>query len=84
MLTRARALDSTTFVAACGQANPEAVGLTPRGNAPTGISGTVLVSPMGVVVDQLGDGPGMLVADIDPAEVDTARQAIPVLANRRF
>jgi len=35
-------------------------------------------------VEQLGDGPGMLVADIDPAEVDAARQAIPVLANRRF
>ena len=84
LLTRARALDSTTFIAACGQANPESVGLTPRGNAPTGLGGTVLVSPLGVVVDHLGADPGMLVADIDLAEVDAARQAIPVLANRRF
>ncbi len=84
LLTRARALDSTTFIAACGQADPVSVGLIPRGSAPTGIGGSVLVSPLGVVVDQLGDGPGMLIADIDPAEVEQARQEIPVLANRRF
>jgi len=84
LLTRARALDSTTFLAACGQADPLSVGLTPRGNAPTGIGGSVLVSPVGVVMDRLGREPGMLIADVDPAEVAAARQDIPVLANRRF
>ena len=45
---------------------------------------SAVVSPLGVVVDQLGPAPGMLVADIDPGEADDARVQIPVLANRRF
>jgi predicted amidohydrolase len=28
--------------------------------------------------------PGLLVVDLDPAEVDGVRRSIPVLANRRF
>lgn len=84
LLTRARALDSTAFVAACAQADPATAGITPRGNAPTGIGRTVLVSPTGEVIDQLGPSPGMLIADIDLEQVAAARREIPVLANRRY
>lgn len=83
LLVRARALDSTTFVAACDQADPRTVGRDP-GRAPTGIGASVVAGPLGTVVDQLGAEPGLLVVDVDPGEVDAARTVVPVLANRRF
>jgi len=83
LLVRARALDSTTFVAACGQADPTTVGRD-AGKAPTGIGASAIAGPLGVFVDQLGPDPGLLVADVDPGEVDAARKVVPVLANRRF
>jgi deaminated glutathione amidase len=83
LLVRARALDSTTFVAACGQADPSTVGRS-AGSAPTGIGASVVAGPLGGIVDQLGAEPGLLVLDIDLGEVDAARKAVPVLANRRF
>jgi predicted amidohydrolase len=84
LLTRARALDSTSFVFAAGQADPAAVGREPRGSAPTGIGGSVAVSPLGEVIGQLDDKPGLLVVDVDPQQAIQAREALPVLANRRF
>ena len=83
LLVRARALDSTAFVAACDQADPTTVG-RPAGKAPTGIGASAVVGPLGVVLDQLGAEPGLLVHDLDLDEVDRARAAVPVLANRRF
>jgi predicted amidohydrolase len=84
LLTRARALDSTSFLLAAGQADPATVGATPRGSAPTGVGGSVAVSPLGAVIDQLGAAPGLLVVDVDPQQAADARESIPVLANRRF
>jgi len=84
LLVRARALDSTTFVAAVGQADPVTLGIEPVGTAPTGIGHSALVSPSGEVRESLGAAPGLLVVDLDPAEVDGVRRSIPVLANRRF
>jgi deaminated glutathione amidase len=83
LLVRARALDSTSFVAACGQADPTTVGRA-AGTAPTGIGASAVAGPLGAIVEQLGAEPGLLVADIDLGEVDAARKAVPVLANRRF
>ncbi|MCO6010985.1 carbon-nitrogen hydrolase family protein [Actinoallomurus purpureus] len=84
LLVRARALDSTSWVLACGQADPETIGRRPIGAAPSGIGHSLAVSPLGEVRARLGADPGLLVADIDPDEVRTARAAVPVLANRRF
>jgi predicted amidohydrolase len=39
--------------------------------------------PRGEVLASLGAEPGLLVGDIDPAELSTVRATIPVLANRR-
>ena len=84
LLTRARALDSTTFLLAAGQADPTTVGLTPPPGSPGGVGHSAVVSPRGEVLDALGPEPGLLVADLELDEVTAARQAIPVLANRRF
>jgi predicted amidohydrolase len=83
LLVRARALDSTAFVAACDQADPTTAGREP-GSAPTGIGASLAVGPLGAVIDQLGAEPGMLVADLDLEEVHQARRTVPVLANRRY
>jgi deaminated glutathione amidase len=83
LLVRARALDSTAFVAACDQADPTTVGRE-AGKAPTGIGASAVVGPLGTIQDQLGAEPGVLVADVDLEAVERARAAVPVLANRRF
>ncbi len=84
LLVRARALDSTAWVLACGQANPAASGRPPATKAPTGIGHSLVADPYGHVTGELDAGPGMLVLDIDPAVVTRARRDIPVLANRRL
>ncbi|MFF7202723.1 carbon-nitrogen hydrolase family protein [Streptomyces sp. NPDC008141] len=84
LLTRARALDATLWVAAVGQADPVASGATVTSKAPTGIGHSAVVGPDGTVRQRLEAGPGLLVADIDPDEVAAVRRAIPVLANRRL
>ena len=84
LLTRARALDSTSFVLAAAQGDPITIGRAANGKAPTGIGASVTVSPVGSVVQQLDRAPGLLVVDLDLSEVDRVREQLPVLANRRF
>ena len=85
LLTRARALDSTSYLIAAGQADPAAAGNSASpGNAPTGVGYSAVISPRGEVLRSLGPEPGLLVADLDLDAVAEARTAIPVLANRRF
>ncbi len=83
LLARARALDSTSFIAACGQADPASVGEA-AGKAPTGVGHSLVVAPTGTVLDCLGAASGLLVVDVDLDEVAAARKALPVLANRRW
>jgi predicted amidohydrolase len=83
LLVRARALDSTTFVVACGQGNPETIGAGPAGTAPTGIGHSAVITPLGSVVAALGGKPELAVVDIDPSVVDEVRAKLPVLANAR-
>jgi deaminated glutathione amidase len=98
LLTRARALDSTSYVIAAGQADPAAAGPGSRGSqsairserrepsstAPTGVGYSAVISPRGEVLASLGAEPDLLLADLDLALVEKARAAIPVLANRRM
>ena len=83
LLVRARALDSTTFVVACGQGDPETVGAGPAGSAPTGIGHSAVVTPLGTALVSLGGKPELAVVDIDPASVESVRATLPVLANAR-
>jgi predicted amidohydrolase len=84
LLVRARALDSTTYVVAAGQADPAALGVMTTGRAPTGIGHSLAVGPTGEVIEELDEAPGLLVVDVDPATVTAARATLPVLANRRI
>jgi len=79
LLVRARALDSTCFVVACGQADP---GVPTK--APTGVGHSLVVAPDGSVVASAGADPELLVVDLDLALVEQTRKNIPVLANRRL
>ncbi|XVV02028.1 carbon-nitrogen hydrolase family protein [Actinosynnema sp. CA-248983] len=80
LLVRARALDCTSWVLACGQADPG----VDLGGAPTGVGFSTVASPLGAVVGQLGGAPEVLVVDVDAAAVEEARRTLPVLANRRL
>jgi len=81
LLTRARALDSTAYVAACDQALPVTAGDT---TAPLGVGHSCVVAPDGQVLAALGSGAELLIADIDSDRIAQVRQALPVLANRRY
>ncbi|OZC88268.1 hydrolase [Rhodococcus sp. 06-418-1B] len=79
LLAQARALDSTAFIAACDQAQPE----QSNGTAPLGVGHSIVSSPTGEVLGQLDTTPGMLTVDIDTTQVESVRQNLPVLKNRR-
>ncbi|GLU50286.1 carbon-nitrogen hydrolase family protein [Nocardiopsis ansamitocini] len=84
LLTRARALDCTSWVLACGQADPAASGEEVTGTAPRGIGYSAVIAPNGQPAAVLGAAPGVLVADIDTEAVESVRSAIPVLRNARL
>lgn len=83
LLVRARALDSTTFVVACGQGDPETIGAGSAGAVPTGIGRSAVISPLGTELAKLGGKPELIVVDIDPSQVNDVRGKLPVLANAR-
>lgn len=84
LLTQARALDSTSFIAAVGQADPATIGGEPGGSAPTGVGHSAVIDPTGAQLVGAGAEPTLLITDIDLGQVDQVRTAIPVLDNRRF
>ncbi|GFG63430.1 hydrolase [Mycobacterium kubicae] len=83
LLARARALDSMSYVAAAGQADPgdSLSGPGADSGAPTGVGGSLVASPFGEVVASAGAQPQLVIADIDPEKVTTARDSIAVLRN---
>jgi predicted amidohydrolase len=78
LLARARALDSTGYVAAVGQADP---GRTDS-KAPLGVGGSLVASPYGEVVTAAGAQPQLVLADIHLETVVAARDTIAVLRNQ--
>jgi deaminated glutathione amidase len=78
LLARARALDSTSYIVAAGQADP---GEPLASAAPTGVGGSLVVSPFGDVVASAGADPQLLVTDIALDRVAEARETIAVLRN---
>jgi predicted amidohydrolase len=83
LVTRARAVDSTTFLIAVDQADPASVGKRPEGSAPTGIGRSAVIDPLGTVLHRLGEVPQLAVVEIDPAQADAVRATLPVLANAK-
>src|SRR5476649_2215074 len=77
-LLRARAIENGCFVFAAAQA-----GMHENKRETYGHS--LIVDPWGVVIAEGGVEPGVFLAKIDPAKVETARKAVPSLQNgRRF
>ncbi|MGC3954848.1 MAG: carbon-nitrogen hydrolase family protein [Propionicimonas sp.] len=77
-LATARAMDSTCFVVACGQAR-----LDDDDSRPTGVGHSLVVDPFGTVLLELGDEPELAVVELDLGLVSQARAAVPVLRNAR-
>jgi predicted amidohydrolase len=78
LLARARALDCTSYIVAAGQADP---GEPLASSAPTGVGGSLVVSPFGEVVASAGADPQLLVTDLALEQVAKARETIAVLRN---
>src|SRR6478736_4449252 len=81
LLARARAIDTTSYLAAVGQAYPgdelAAVG-------PTGVGGSLVASAVGEVLASAGSDPQLLITDIDLAAAQKARETIAVMSNRTY
>jgi predicted amidohydrolase len=78
VLMRARAIENGSFVLAAAQG-----GQHENGRATFGHS--LIVDPWGRILAEGGTEPGIIIAEIDPAEVATARSRIPSLQHgRRF
>lgn len=77
VLLRARAIETGCFVIAAAQAGQHQNGRATYGHS-------MIVDPWGTIVGQLGgEGPAVLVADIDSKAVAEARGRVPALANAR-
>jgi predicted amidohydrolase len=77
VLLRARAIENLAFVIApaqCGRHGPD--------RASHGRS--LIIDPWGVVLAQLGDRPGVAIADCDLEEQDRMRARLPALKHRRL
>ncbi len=72
VLTAARAIENTVYLAAVGQPGPRYTGHS------------LVVGPAGEVVAEVGDGEHVLTATISTERVEEARSVNPSLANRRL
>ncbi len=78
VLLRARAIENGSFVFAAAQGGNHESGRKSYGHS-------LIVDPWGRVLAEGGDEPGVVMAEIDPAEVAKARGRIPSLQHgRRF
>jgi predicted amidohydrolase len=77
ILVRARAIESQCFVIAAGMA-----GMTSPSRDFFGHS--MIVDPWGVVLAEQGDGPGVVIAELDLDNIDRVRDRLPALRNRRL
>ncbi|MBK0031943.1 deaminated glutathione amidase [Erwinia sp. S43] len=72
VLVTARALENTCYVLAVGECGPRNIG------------NSLLVDPLGIATVRAAEVPALLTAEVDPQRIVAVRQALPVLANRRF
>ena len=76
VLLRARAIEAEVFVVAAAQSGRHADGRETYGHS-------LVVSPWGEVLLDMGDGIGVGFAEFDLSLVDEVRKRIPSLAHRR-
>ena len=80
----ARAMDTTCFIVAPGQADPSSEGVEVKQGSPTGVGHSLVTSPLGEVLAEGGDALELLVVDVDPGTLMEARERLPVLKTARF
>ena len=74
-LLRARAVENLAYVLAPAQGGRHPSGRQTHGD-------TMIVDPWGEIVTRLATGPGLVVADIDPARIAGVRASLPALEHR--
>lgn len=79
LLARARAIDTSSVVAAVGQAYP---GDEIAASAPTGVGGSLVASALGEVLVSAGPDPQLLIHDVDLEAARKARTTVAVMSNR--
>jgi nitrilase len=77
VLLRARAIENQAYVIASAQG-----GLHENGRRTWGHS--MVIDPWGQVLAMHAEGPGMALADIDPARLASVREQLPALQHRRL
>ena len=77
VLLKARAIENQCYVLAAAQG-----GVHPSGRRTYGHS--VLIDPWGSIVDELEEGPGVVIGDIDAERIAQVRRELPALAHRRL
>ena len=77
VLLRARAIENQAFVLAPAQSGRHNASRESYGRA-------MAVDPWGAVLATAADGPGLILADCDLAELERIRKAVPALAHRRL
>ncbi|HTS21537.1 MAG TPA: carbon-nitrogen hydrolase family protein, partial [Casimicrobiaceae bacterium] len=77
VLLRARAIENQCYVLAAAQG-----GLHPNRRRTYGHS--LIIDPWGTVVAEREEGPGVIVADVDPERIAQVRRELPALAHRRL
>lgn len=75
-LLRARAIETGSYVLACGQVGEHENGRKTYGHS-------LIISPWGEVIQSKPEGQGIIIADLDISEVEKARSAIPALKHDR-
>lgn len=76
LLARARALDTTSWLLACGQARHPS-------NPAFGLGHSLLVAPDGTIVQELGEDEDLLIAHLSPTPVEDLRHTLPVLQHQQ-
>jgi deaminated glutathione amidase len=76
VLLRARAIENFCFVFAPAQCGEHAEGRRTYGHS-------LIVAPWGEILAEAEEGPGMIIAEIDPAKATEARNAVPSLTHDR-
>jgi len=76
VLVRARAIENLAYVVAPGQGGYHANGRQTYGDS-------MIVDPWGRVLDRLPKGSGVVLADVDPQQVQNVRTTFPALQHRR-
>jgi deaminated glutathione amidase len=76
LLLRARAVENQCYVIAAAQGGTHENGRRTFGHS-------MIVDPWGKVLGVLPEGEGVVIAELDPAQIASVRQQLPALAHRR-